>query len=372
VKKRKNKQKYWQHTPIIIVAGLFLIGIGYFFYWYFSFNTPNLPRPSLKNLATNHGTQLGIHVSLDRLSDKPYTNIVKSQFAFATIDGEANWDTINPTPTEYNYAKVDKLMAFAKANNMPVQIHHLLWGEEVFLPNWLKDGNYTRNQLLNIIHNYISNMVGHLKGQVAVWSVANEVFSRAQHVYGLSDWFADHTGSETTYVNDAFIWAHQTDPNAKLILNDFNNETENSVSNAEYNYIVTAKANGVPIDGIGMQMHINAADPPSVSAMVKNMQRFGAIGISTYITEFDVNLNSVKGSDSYKNQLESQINYNVVTACIKSKSCVSFDEFGVSDKESLLKWIGGTNSHSYLFNSRYDPQSAFYAFRQAWMKPASL
>ena len=333
------------------------MAVGYFIYWYFSFSTPNLPTPPLKDLAANHGIPLGIHVSLDRLGDKPYTNIVKSQFSFLTIDGEANWDTFNPKPNVYNYTKADKLMAFAKANNMPVQIHHLLWGEEAFLPDWLKNGDYSKTQLLNIIHGYINNVVGHFKGQVEVWSVANEVFSRAQHIYGLSDWFADHTGGGTTYVNDAFIWAHQSDPNAKLILNDFNNETENSVSNAEYNYIKEAKASGVPIDGIGMQMHINASDPPTVSAMVANMQRFYAIGVPTYITEFDVNLNTVKGSSSYKNQLDAQIVYNVVRACIESKSCVSFDLFGVSDKESLLKLIAGTNSHSYLFTSRYVPNS---------------
>lgn len=363
--KRKIKQKHRRHLILIIVSVTVWVLVGTFLYWYLSFQTPNLPSPSLKTLAANHGIDLGVHVSLDRLSDKPYTNIVTSQFSFMTIDGEANWNSVHPTPTTYNYTKVDKLMAFAKTNNMPVQIHHLIWGEQLFLPSWLRNGNYTKDQLLNIMHSYITNIVGHLKGQVAVWSVANEVFSRAQHAYGLRDWWADHIGGGTTYVNDAFIWAHQTDPGATLILNDFNNETENSISNAEYNYIKTARASGVSIDGIGMQMHIDASNPPTIAAMVQNMQRFSAIGVPTYITEFDVNLNTVKGSDNYKNQLAAKIYYNVVTACIESKSCVSIDEFGVSDKESLLKTLANTNSHTYLFTSRYVTTSSFWSFRQA-------
>ncbi|HUD07280.1 MAG TPA: endo-1,4-beta-xylanase [Candidatus Saccharimonadales bacterium] len=367
-KKKKNTLRKRTRIPITILVALLILSIP-LLYWYFSIKTPNLPEPPLKDLAAAHGIQLGSHASLSRLSDKPYTNILTSQFSFLTIDGEANWNTIHPSLTQYNYTKVDKLMAFAKAHNMPVQIHHLVWGEQKFLPAWLKNGNYNKAQLLNIIHDYISNVVGHYKGKVAQWSVVNEAFSRAQHTYGLSDWWADHTGGGTTYIDDSFIWAHQADPNAKLLLNDFNNETENSISNAEYNYVVAAKARGIPIDGVGMQMHINASDPPSEEAIITNMQRFSAIGVPVYITEFDVNLNTVKGSSAYKNQLEAQITYNIVRACIESKACVSFDNFGISDKENLLKWLGHTDSHSYLFDSRYRPKPAFYSFRQAWLQP---
>ena len=201
-----------------------------------------------------------------------------------------------------------------------------------------------------------------------MWTVVNEAFTRNQHVYGLKDWWAENTGGGTKYIDDSFIWAHQTDPSAKLIINDFNNETENSVSNAEFSYLVSAKSRDIPIDGIGMQMHINAANPPSKNDVIKNIKRFAAIGLPTYITEFDVNLNSVKGSDEYKNKLEIKITYDIVRACIESESCKSFDEFGVTEKGSLFKKLTSADSHSFLFNSRYNPKDSFYAFRDAWLK----
>jgi endo-1,4-beta-xylanase len=363
---RKIKNKRQLLSLAIILFVLIFIGI---LNWYFTICSPILPEPPLKNLAEKHGISLGSHVLLDRLADKPYVSIVTSQYSFITIDGEANWDSLHPSPTSYNFTKVDKLMKFAKTNNMPVQIHHLLWGEEKFLPNWLKNGHYNSQQVLNIIHDYIINVVGHLKGHVEVWSVVNEAFTRAQHIYGLSDWWADNTGGVTNYIDQSFIWAHQVDPGAKLIINDFDNETENSVSNAEFNYIKAAKERGIPIDGIGMQMHINAASPPSTAAIVANIQRFGAIGVPTYITEFDINMNSVRGSNTYKANLEKQITYNIARACIEAKTCISFDEFGVTDKENILKWISGTDSHSYLFDSRYRPKPSFYGFRDALLQP---
>jgi endo-1,4-beta-xylanase len=366
--KHKHSKKFKTLITKVILALLVvvLILIGY---WYFSLSAPKLPQPALKDLAANHGISLGVHVSLDRLSSKPYTSLIKSQFSFITIDGEADWNYDHPTISSYNYSKVDALVSFAKTNNMAVQIHHLVWGEQLFLPKWLKQGNYSPQQLLDIMHSYISNVVGHLKGKVAVWTVANEVFTREQHLYNLQDWWANHIQDGVGYVDDAFIWARQADPSAKLVLNDFDNETINSVSNAELSYINAAKARGVPIDGIGMQMHINASNPPTTAEVVANMRRFGAIGVPVYVTEFDVNLNTINGSTSYKDQLEAQITYNMVRACVESKVCVSFDEFGLTDKESLLKILAHTNSHSYLFTSRFVAKPSFYSFRQALLQP---
>ena len=338
-------------------------------YSFFSLRAPNLPKPPLKDLAASHGIELGSHTYENRLKDRPYTAILRSQNSFITVDGEAHWVTLRPSPTQYDYTKLDNLITFANNNNMSVQVHHLVWGEEHVLPDWLKNGHYDKKQILDFLHSDITNVVGHYKGKVAEWTVVNEAFSRAQHIYGLHDWWADHLGGGTSYIDDSFIWAHQADPSAKLILNDFYNETDTSVSNAEFNYIKAAKARGVPIDGIGMQMHIDAAYPPNKEAVIKNMQRFGTIGVPTYITEFDVNVNSVKGNAAYKTRLESQITSDMTRACIESKSCVSFDVFGVTEKESLLKFISGTNSPSYLFTSRYQPKPSFYAFRQSWLQP---
>jgi endo-1,4-beta-xylanase len=366
---QKDPKNFKPRALIIPSIILFTAAAAAFCYWYFSAITPNLPQPPLKDLATSHGIKLGSHALSNRLKDRPYTDITASQYSFITIDGEAQWISLRPSPARYNYTGVDKLMAFAQKNHMPIQIHHLVWGEEKFLPAWLKNGRYSQGQLLNILHDGITNVVGRYKGKVAEWTVVNEAFTRSRHIYGLHDWWGEHTGGSTSYIDDSFIWAHQADPNAKLLLNDFDDETENSVSNAAYAYIKAAKARGVPIDGIGMQMHINAANPPSKAAVIKNMQRFGALGVPTYVTEFDVNVNLVKGSNTYKNQLESQITYTIVRACVESKSCVSFDEFGISDRESLIKWLGHIDSHSFLFDSRYRPKPSFYAFREAWLQP---
>jgi endo-1,4-beta-xylanase len=366
--KKKDLQKHSFHRVETIVAVLVLGVSVYFIYPYVFPKSPHLPQPPLKDLAAAHNVHLGMLTNPRRLGTKPYTQILTSQYAFVTSDGEIHWDQFRPSQTEYDYREMDKLVAYGEANNMPVQAHHLVWNEEDSLPGWLKDGQYSRQQLLDIMHSHISTTVGHYKGRVAEWTVVNEAFTRAKRMYGLSDWWGDRLGSSTDYIDDAFRWARAADPNAKLILNDFYNETATDVADAQYDYLKAAKARGVPIDGIGMQMHIDATRPLDKAAIIKNMQRFGELGFPVYVTEFNVHAEMVKGSADHKAQLEAQITADVVRACIESKSCVSFTVFGQTDRAGFRQWITRHKTPSHLFTPKYQPKPSFYAFHDAWMQ----
>jgi hypothetical protein len=59
----------------------------------------------------------------------------------------------------------------------------------------------------------------------------------------------------------------------------------------------------------------------------------------------------------------------MVRACVESKACVSFAVFGVSEKNDVLKNLTHTDSHSFLFDSRFRPKPSYAAFRQAWLQP---
>ncbi len=363
-RKKKSKQKH-RRWLLIITALVMMAG---FLYWYMSLRAPDLPKPPLKVLAASHQVELGMLAIPERLADKPYTQILSSQFSFLTADGPIHWDKARPSATTYNFKDMDRLVNFAQTHHLAVQAHHLVWPEDDSLPKWLKDGNYSKQQLLDIMHDHIRTVVGRYKGKVNEWTVVNEPFTRARHIYDLDNWWGDHLDGNN-YIDLAFKWAHEADPQAKLILNDFYNEIETDVSNDMYAYLKAAKARGVPIDGIGMQMHIDASQSPDKAQMIRNMQRFGALGYPVYITEFDISSAAVKGGADYKTQLETRIVNDVARACIESKSCVSFNVFGMTDRENLLKRIVFKKSRSYLFTSRYQPKASFYSFRGAWLQP---
>ncbi|MDB5163976.1 MAG: hypothetical protein JWS12_594 [Candidatus Saccharibacteria bacterium] len=334
--------------------------------------TPQLPSPPLKDLAAQHGLALGNFAILSRLSEKPYADILTSQFNFALADNTPNWyftdGGLRPSPTSYNFSQLDQVVRFASVHSMPVQAHHYVWGEEKWLPSWLTKGHYSSQQLLDIMRDHILTVGGRYRGQIREWSVVNEAFTRGQHTFGLHDWWADNIGSQS-YIDKAFIWAHQADPAAKLILNDFNNEGLTPVSNSMYDYIKAARARGVPIDGLGMQMHIDGTHPPTKDEVVANMKRFGELGVQVYVTEFDVNMNDVPADTAAKDNIEGKIYYEMTRACIESTYCHSFALLGITDKETWYNYLGLPNARPLPFDRHYHPKPAFFALRSALEQP---
>jgi len=361
-------KKSWLAAPLVLVL-LVLIAAAAFFYYNHLPKTPKLPEPPLKELANkNHDLQIGNFAIPKRLNERPYKNILTSQFNFALVDNQPNWHftdaDLRPAPGKYNFSRIDEVVKFAERNKMPLQMHHYIWGEEKWLPDWLKNGNYSNDQLLDIMHDHIMAVGGRYQGRVREWSVVNEAFTRNSHMFGLRDWWADHTGG-MDYIDKAFIWARQADPDSKLILNDFGNESQNDISDAMFNYIKTAKARGVPIDGIGMQMHIDGTHPPQKDEVIKNMKRFGQLGIAVYVTEFDVNMNDSHSNDKDRDQIEAGIYYEMARACIESEVCHSFAILGITDKETWYNYLGIPDARPLPFDENYQPKPAFYSFRNA-------
>jgi endo-1,4-beta-xylanase len=375
--KRKNikRNKRLAILTAAVLAIVVAVG-GTIIYSTFFYKNPvvmsGLKQPALKDLAAKHNIELGNFASPSRINEAPYNYLLTSQFNLALVDNQPNWHftdvDLRPTPTTFNFSRIDQVVNYATERHMAIQAHHFVWGDEKWLPDWLKNGNYSSNELLNIIHNHINVVGGRYSGKINEWTVVNEAFSRAQHLYGLHDWWADHIGSQS-YIDLSFIWARKADPHAKLILNDFNDEIYSTTSNSMYNYIKSAKQRGIPIDGIGMQMHIDATKRPSKSEVISNMQRFGNLGVSVYVTEFDVNMNGVKGSEDYKNNLQAGIYYDMMRACIESKDCPSFSILGITDKETWYNYIGSTKANPLPFDKNYNPKPAYYALYEALKQP---
>jgi len=361
-----------QKLAVPLCIALFAICIGFSLVAVKNKPTPPpLASPALKELAARHNIELGNFAILSYIHDPTYKSILTSQFDFVLADNTPNWyftdGGLRPSATTYNFVQMDEVVTYAQDHQMPVEAHHLLWGEDKWLPEWLKNGNYNKAQLKDIMHDHILTVAGRYRGKVKQWSVVNEAFTRKQQSNGLRDWWADHTGGGTDYMDQAFMSARQADPGAKLILNDFNNEHYSQISDAMYAYIKSAKSRGIPIDGIGMQMHIDGTHAPDKLEVINNMRRFADLGVGVYVTEFDVNMSAVSADNSTKDQIAGSIYYNMMRACIESKVCHSFALLGITDKETWYNYMGPATAGArpLMFDENYYPKQAYYSFRTA-------
>lgn len=330
---------------------------------------PELPVPPLKELAEQQGIQIGSFAALKYLQERAYSEILSSEFEYAIIDGQPNWSfedgDLRPGPDEYDFSRLDQVFSYADENDMPVRVQHYIWGEEKWLPQWLKNEDYSKEELLNLIEDHIKTVGSRYKGKVREYTVVNEAFSRKLGVNGLSDWWGDHVGEE--YIDQSFIWARQADPKSILILNDFGNEVENDVSDAMYAYVKDALKRDVPIDAIGMQMHLSGDAPPSKEDVVKNMKRFAGLGLKIYITEFDVTMSGVDKTKEEENKIQARVYYDMLSACreVGPEICPNFGLLGLVDRQSWYNGLGIKDAAPLTFEDDYTPKPSFFALREA-------
>ena len=74
-----------------------------------------------------------------------------------------------------------------------------------------------------------------------------------------------------------------------MFYNDNGGEALNRKSDAIYRMAKDFKNRHVPIDGVGLQMHISRLDYDT-DAVAKNIERLTKLGLQVHITELDVSL----------------------------------------------------------------------------------
>ncbi len=327
--------------------------------WRWSVSTPKL----LGDISSMELAVTGQYQELDKMQENFDT--YASDWAF-------NWDAptppLRPSEDRFDFRATDYAINLVRKFEFPPQIHHLIWGAYFVLPDWLKNGGYSRDDLLRIIQNHVQTVVSRYKGKVAIWSVVNEPLGDPSNP---SFWQDKLAGSD--WIALAFNTAHDADPYAYLILNDYGIEFAGAPKgDAILNLVKGLKEKGVPINGVGFQMHLWAADfateeklNSKIRSLVQNIKRFEEIGVDVHITEFDVDMQEVNGTAQQRLKLQAGI-YNRITRAAIQAGVKHITIFGVRDNESwLLNFYGHKNAIPLLFDDDGNFKPAYFAFMSA-------
>ncbi len=316
--------------------------------------------PSLRSLALARGPLIGSAVSARQLRwNQPYNDTVRRESSIVETDGLA-WDLVHQDRDSYQFCNGDQEVAFARANGAQVLGRTLSWSEN---PDWLTKGNFSHDELINILHEHIQTVVGRYRSQVATWIVANEVFAYDRSASLRDTIWSRGIGPE--YIDMAFRWAHDADPQAVLLLNETDAEGLNPKSDAVYQLAKGLLARGVPITGVGMQMHLGArqhANPtPTAQEVAANMKRLADLGLDVYITEMDVPVKEPATAEELAAQ--AQTYRDILGVCLAATNCKAFVTGDVYDGDSWLnerpKFAGLTAP--LLFDESFRPKPAYQA-----------
>src|SRR5712691_9223627 len=128
------------------------------------------PGTPLKTLAQAAGGRyFGSDMTGNLLSQSTVTQLQAQQFNMVTPGNEMKWDTTEPSNGTFNFGPGDQIVAFAKAHNMRVRGHNLVWHSQ--LPSWVS--SLPSNQVQAAMETHITTEVNHYKGQANAWDVVN-------------------------------------------------------------------------------------------------------------------------------------------------------------------------------------------------------
>ncbi|WP_138416237.1 endo-1,4-beta-xylanase [Aquibacillus sediminis] len=223
---------------------------------------------------------------------------------------------IQPTEGEFNWEEADKIVEFAKENDMYLRFHTLIWHSQV--PDWLfldEEGNpmvdeedpdkreANKQLLLDRLRTHIETVVTRYKDDVDAWDVVNEAIDDGEpNEQGLreSPWY-QITGTE--YIEVAFETAREfAGDDAKLFINDYNTEVEPKRTHL-YNLVKDLVDKGVPIDGVGHQSHIQIGWP-TIEESRESFEMFADLGLDNQVTELDVSIYGWPPSGEFKTEAE--------------------------------------------------------------------
>jgi endo-1,4-beta-xylanase len=353
---------------------------------------PLAGQTTLRQAAAARGIPIGAAASDDEygppdwITTPQYASVLSTQYDMLEPGNAMKWDVTQPTIDTYNFIPGDTLVTFAQSNGMRVRGHNLCWHTQ--FPSWLQlpngTGGYaataTEAEMATLLQNHINAEVTHFAGQVFAWDVVNEAFSDSTPTtLGNSIWYnqpgigigtLSGSATDTGYIEQAFRWAHAADPNALLFYNDYNIEGPGPKFTAVYNMVQDFVNRGVPINGVGFEMHLELNGYPnyypSPAGLAQNMQALAKLGIQVHITEMDVRLQLTNGTASQAQLTQqAQIYQDVMTVCLQQPNCTAFQVWGVSYNDS---WIPGAfpgYGAALPFDSAYQPTLAFSSLMTA-------
>ena len=347
-------------SAIAQLSQLFLVGAAVAVTAWFSggFQPPDIP---LGLLAQAQGVKFGTAVATESLQDAAYRELLTREFTMLTPEYEMKFASLHPAADRYDFAAADEIASFARDRQLPLRGHALIWHRS--LPEWLLQGAFPREALLGIMQEHIQAVVGRYRGQIPIWDVVNEAIAdtieNPQHPWRSTLWWRA-IGPE--YVEAAFRYAHAADPEARLFYNDYGGEGLGPKSDAIYHMLKLLRERGVPVHGVGLQMHVDVANPPDPAAVAANLQRLADLGLEVQVTEMDVSLRNADGHPEESFAAQATIYRQMLQVCLHAPNCTAFVVWGLSDRHSWLS-EGASGDSPLLFDWTYQPKPAYEALR---------
>ena len=317
-----------------------------------------------------------------RSINTPISALLAQQFSYTTPENAVKQSAVHPKPGIWDWSKIDKIIRFAKKNDIVVRLHGPVSPQA---SKWAKEDNRTAEELLQNMTEYMTKECEHFNGQsnVIKWmDVVNETVAQK------GEWFGPKPGTDEwenpwlkiglnadgipVYIVKAFeIATAKADPNIKLVYNQ-HLTMEPAVWDKVKSTVMYLKKKGLRVDGIGWQAHLKEND--NVGLDPKALKYLGELidwthknGMEFHVTEIDYKMN--EPYDDYAAQKQAIAYTNVLKVLLskRDQGVVTYNGWGLVDGNTKH-----SDGHRYLFDGELRAKPVFYAIQKTLENPDDL
>jgi endo-1,4-beta-xylanase len=301
--------------------------------------------PPLRRLAR---FPLGAEIVARDLSDPDAMSLLLANFSQVTPGMEMKMERILRDDGSFDFSGADAMADFTRRNGLRLHAVPLVW--YIYRPP-----SFTRLQadpaaFASAYRAYINTVAGRYAGRVAGWDVVNEPVAEDGDGYRDCLW---REAFGLDYIDRAFHHAREADPDAVLLLNEYNLESNPAKLASYLRLVENLLKRGVPLTGLGTQMHMQwNQDPETIAPM---MRELGAFGLPIHVSEVDVTtrgppLDPTSQADRLSRQADLVAAAAEAFQSLPARQRYAFTVWGLRDRDSWLRYpeLGGDASDQPL------------------------
>jgi endo-1,4-beta-xylanase len=204
-----------------------------------------------------------------------FLKVLSENFNYAVHENALKWYDCERKINVVDYSVADRIWELCNEQNITMRGHCIFWAKDKYIMPWLKE--LDNDELRAAVIRRAVDVTKHFKGRIEEFDLNNEM------VHG--DFFRRRLGYGI--INEMAMAAKAGNPDAKLYVNDYGILIIGYNADTYITQIENLLANGVPIDGIGLQAHLAHAPPMVTSAehVQETLDKLARFNLPIKITE---------------------------------------------------------------------------------------
>lgn len=223
----------------------------------------------------------GIHGIDENVLQQGYAERYAALLNYATLP--FYWGFYEPEPGRCDkQQRLEQMADWCRQHHIVAKGHPLAW--HLVFPEWAHA--IPDEEALSRLHERIRQIVSHFAGRIDTWDVINEATTSHIHENAVGRWIKKEGAARC--VQQCLQWAHQANPRASLLFNDFNIWGKGFVPDGAYPALArTLLECKAPLTALGIQSHMHKETWP-IEKVWEACETYAQFGLPVHWTEATV------------------------------------------------------------------------------------